>query len=64
MAHALNKLTARQVASIKEPGRYADGGGLYFRITNAGSKSWVFMVTQGGKRIEIGLGRVASAVVV
>ncbi|KTT98146.1 integrase [Sphingomonas yabuuchiae] len=58
MAHALNKLTARQVASIKKPGRYADGGGLYFRITNAGSKSWVFMVTQGGKRIEIGLGRV------
>jgi integrase len=58
MAHALNKLTARQVASAKEPGRYADGGGLYFRITNAGSKSWVFMVTQGGKRIEIGLGRV------
>ncbi|WP_336869008.1 tyrosine-type recombinase/integrase [Sphingomonas sanguinis] len=60
MAHALNKLIARQVASIKEPGRYADGGGLYFRITNAGSKSWVFMVTQGGKRIEIGLGRVIN----
>ncbi len=57
MAHALNKLTARQVASLKEPGRYADGGGLYFRITNAGSRSWVFMVTQGGKRAEIGLGR-------
>lgn len=56
MARALNKLTVRQVATVKEPGRYADGGGLYLRITPAGSRSWVFMSVDGGKRQEIGLG--------
>ena len=56
MARALNLLTARAVATLKEAGRHADGGGLYLRITPAGSRSWVFMTTRAGKRIEIGLG--------
>lgn len=54
----LNRLTARQVSSFKEPGRYSDGGGLYLRVTPAGGRSWVFMVRSGGKRTEIGLGGV------
>ena len=57
----LNRLTARQVATIKEPGRHADGGGLYLRVTPANSRSWIFMATLNGKRVEIGLGR-ASAI--
>jgi integrase len=56
LARALNKLTVRQVAALKEPGRHSDGGGLYFRITPAGGRSWVFMAVLGGKRSEIGLG--------
>lgn len=56
MARTLNRLTAREVAALKEPGRHADGGGLYLRITSAGARSWVFMASVGGKRIEIGLG--------
>jgi integrase len=56
MSRALNRLTAREVASFKEPGRYADGGGLYLRLTKAGSRSWVFMSTRDEKRVEIGLG--------
>lgn len=56
VSRALNKLTARQVSTLKEAGRHADGGGLYLRITAAGSRSWVFMVTTDGKRAEIGLG--------
>ena len=56
MARALNKLTARQVAALKAPGRHADGGGLYLRITPAGGRSWVFMTAIEGKRREIGLG--------
>lgn len=56
MARAINILTARKVASLKEPGRHSDGGGLYLRITPAGAKSWVFMTAAGGKRSEIGLG--------
>ncbi|MEO8722961.1 MAG: integrase arm-type DNA-binding domain-containing protein [Sphingobium sp.] len=56
MARALNRLTVRQVQTLKEVGRHADGGGLYLRITNKGAKAWVFMAKQGDKRIEIGLG--------
>lgn len=56
MARALNKLTVRQVSALKAPGRHSDGGGLYLRITTAGARSWVFMTTVEGKRLEIGLG--------
>lgn len=56
MARALNKLSARKVASLKEPGRHSDGGGLYLRITPNGGRSWLFMTAIGGKRVEIGLG--------
>lgn len=56
MPRQLNRLTARQVATLKTVGRHADGGGLYLRITEAGARSWVFMVATGGKRAEIGLG--------
>lgn len=61
MSRTLNRLTAREVATLKEPNRYADGGGLYLRITPAGARSWVFMTTRDGKRRELGLGA-ASAV--
>ena len=56
MSRALNKLTTRQVATLKTVGRHADGGGLYFRITSGGARSWVFMSTKAGKRLEVGLG--------
>ena len=56
MSRVLNKLTARQVATLKTAGRHADGGGLYLRITNGGARSWVFMSTKAGKRLEVGLG--------
>lgn len=60
MARSLNKLNVRQVAALKEPGRYSDGGGLYLRITPAGSRTWAFMTSEAGKRREISLGPVAS----
>ncbi len=60
MARALNKLTVRGVAALKAPGRHADGGGLYLRITTAGARSWVFMTASNGKRAEIGIGPVSS----
>lgn len=60
MARTLNRLSARQIATIQDTGRHADGGGLYLRITDRGSRSWVFMATQGGKRSEIGLGATSS----
>jgi integrase len=60
LARPLNILTARKVAALKDAGRHADGGGLYLRITDAGSKSWVFMTTADKKRLEIGLGAVSG----
>lgn len=60
MARALNRLTVREVASLKAAGRHADGGGLYLRIAQSGARSWGFMYVIDGKRTELGLGSVAS----
>jgi len=60
MARSINKLTAREVSALRTPGRHSDGGGLYFRITPTGARSWVFMTAMGGKRCEIGLGSAVS----
>jgi Arm DNA-binding domain len=38
----LNRLSAKQVASLSKDGRYADGGNLYLQIQN-GVKSWVLI---------------------
>ncbi|WP_334656625.1 tyrosine-type recombinase/integrase [Sphingomonas panaciterrae] len=60
MARPINKLNVKQVASLKTEGRHADGGGLYLRVSKAGTRSWVFMHVEGGKRTEIGLGSAQS----
>lgn len=60
MARGLNRLSVRQVASLKHEGRHADGGGLYLRVTKRGARSWVFMTVRDGKRNEVGLGSAAS----
>jgi integrase len=54
-SRARNKLSARQVATLSEPNVYSDGGGLYLRIRPSG-RSWFFIGTLHGKRIELGLG--------
>ena len=38
----LNRLSARTVASRREPGLYCDGGGLYLQIAPSGSETWMF----------------------
>lgn len=60
MARGLNRLSVRQVTSLKHEGRHADGGGLYLRVTKRGGRSWVFMTVSDGKRNEVGLGSAAS----
>ncbi|MBD9529845.1 site-specific integrase [Paracoccus sp. PAR01] len=51
-------LTAALVRSVKEPGKYHDGGGsgLFLRVDANGARFWVQRVTFRGKRHEIGLG--------
>lgn len=60
VGRALNRLSAREVATLKDVGRHADGGGLYLRISASGGRSWVFMSTVDGKRTEVGLGAARS----
>jgi len=51
-------LTVRRVEAEKRPGMYADGNGLYFRVAESGTKSWVFRYQIEGRRRDMGLGPV------
>lgn len=47
------------MAALSEPGRYADGHGLYLLIGPSGAKSWMLRVkVKHGKREDVGLGGV------
>jgi len=48
MAKNLNRLTARQVDTLKV-GNHPDGGNLYLRVKDTGARSWVFRYKSGGK---------------
>ena len=51
-------LTARQVDTLSI-GFHSDGGNLYLRVREGGSRAWVFRYKQNGKAIEIGMGATA-----
>ena len=53
-----NKLSARAVSTLKDPGRHSDGGGLYLLVKATGARSWVFMWSRQGRQREMGLGSV------
>ena len=48
-------LTARQVQT-KGPGVYADGGGLYLRVTPTLARLWLYRFQVRGRRRDMGLG--------
>lgn len=50
------KLNARKVETLKEPGEYGDGEGLFLLVGPTGSKSWVLRTMVHGKRRKFGLG--------
>jgi integrase len=56
MSRAIHRLSAVKVATLKAPGYYLDGGGLYFRVALGGSRSWIFRFTLNGKTRDKGLG--------
>ncbi len=54
---ALNRLSIKWIESNKrEPGYYADGGGLWLRVTPTKTRSWIFRYARAGKTHDIGLG--------
>jgi integrase len=54
--HPHNRLSATKVRALKEPGRYADGNGLYLVVDPSGAKRWMLRTVVHGKRRDIGLG--------
>ncbi len=56
MVNQIQRLTALAVTRANKPGLYADGAGLYLRVSRNGSKSWALRFTLRGKPREMGLG--------
>ena len=55
MAHAKHKLTSAELKA-KAPGKYADGGGLWFHRRPDGGAQWFLRYTIFARRHEMGLG--------
>jgi integrase len=57
----LKRLRALDVTRTNlEPGMHPDGGGLYLRVAQGGSRQWIFRYRKAGKLTDMGLGGVAS----
>ncbi len=50
------ELTARKVATLTAPGRYADGLGLYLQVSQFGTKAWLLRFMLDGRARAMGLG--------
>lgn len=60
MSRSLHRLNALQVKSLSKPGLHADGGSLYLSIGATGTKSWRIVYVRNGKRVELGIGSLAT----
>lgn len=68
MAQTIGRLSALKVAKLREPGYYADGGNLYFRVARpptrqrgldnraGGARGWIFRFALRGRTRDMGLG--------
>ena len=54
----MGALTKATIRTKTEPGRYADGHGLYLHVRKGGSRQWLLRITVRGRRRDIGLGPV------
>ena len=54
--HPDRALSALKVRTIKTPGRYADGNGLYLIVDPSGARRWILRTVVQGRRRDIGLG--------
>ena len=53
---ALTEKRIERLIKDGTPGRYQEGGGLYFRIAAGGSTGWLLRVRVNGSRVDRGLG--------
>ena len=56
MPRTLNRLSPLRVQKLKRKGLHADGGGLYLRVSESGTKAWMFRYGLNGKLRDMGLG--------
>jgi integrase len=56
MAKLIGKLTALAVSRANAPGLYGDGGGLYLKVKERGTKSWILRYEVNGRSHALGLG--------
>ncbi len=56
--HPEKALSVVAIRALEEPGRYADGNGLYLVVDPSGAKRWMLRTIVRGKRRDIGLGGV------
>src|SRR6476661_99515 len=56
MPRTLNRLSPLKVQKLKSKGLHADGGGLYLRVGESGTKGWIFRFGENGKLHDMGLG--------
>ena len=54
----IGKLSALRVAAAKAPGMYGDGAGLYLKVDEGGSRSWILRYKVAGRSRKLGLGPV------
>jgi integrase len=64
VARIINRLSHRKVETLKAPGMYSDGGGLYLQVTEGSDdtrrKSWLFRYAVAGRERQMGLGPVSD----
>jgi integrase len=60
MAKTTHRLTAISTKSLRDKGLYADGNGLYLRITESGTKGWIFRFALKGRRRDMGIGTLSQ----
>src|SRR5262245_39650978 len=56
----LNRLSASQVANVKRPGKYRDGGGLILHVRDGGSRQWTLRYQRHGRKRTMGLGALSA----
>ncbi len=56
MARHTHRLTDIKVRSLKAEGLYADGDGLYARVTTSGTRGWIFRFKLFDRMRDMGLG--------
>ena len=56
--HPYQRLSAISLRRYRQPGRYADGNGLYLVVDPSGAQRWIWRGVVQGKRCDLGLGSV------